>query len=248
MFKESKIDDFGRLVIKVVKNSRLFDATLDFLELGIENGINVEEKILFVGEYQRLLLESLILGICHILIDKPCKCEYAKSKMQTELNSVVEKLESDISQKQSCVNFTVAQKKEILSEIKAIRDSQEYKRAIDAIKTMRNKKVAHFDSAELKNKSLFYEQIKLAVNSIKRCYEIRQLVLSGVGEVRINSVADYNHRNIIEALVLQREITDLKDKYHNHEWKLQEKWFSCAIDFWNEKIKPELESSKEQNT
>jgi len=249
MFTKGEIDGFGRLVMRVVKNARLFDATLDFLELGRENGIKVEENIFFLGEYRRLLLDSLVLGICHILIDKPCnkpcECRNAKSKMQIELDSVEEKLESDISKEKPSENFSVAQKKEILSELKTIRGSQEYKKAIDAIKTMRNKRVAHFDNTGVKNKSLFYSQIKLVADNIRRCYEIRQLVLHSKSvDIKIPAT-DYNHKNVIEALVLHREVKGLKHKYNESEQRRQDKWYSCLLEFWNEKVKPELERSKE---
>ena len=69
-------------------------------------------------------------------------------------------------------------------------------------------------------KSLSYEQIKLTIENIKRCYEIRQLAIHNIGKVSILSVVDYNHKNAVEALVAQYEIKTLEGEYCNTKWSV----------------------------
>jgi len=231
------IDDFDKLVICLMKKEQLLQGLFDFLDLGRKHEIKVEEDIFFLGEYQHLLFESIILSISYILIDGETK-DAKKSRMRVELDKVVEKLKSDIENNKSDCNYTVCQKSATLTEIEEIRKSKAYKNAIGSIKTMRNKKVGHSENFDFSKKSLSFEQIKLAIKNIKRCYEIRQLAIHNIGNVSVSSVADYNHRNVVEALVIQHEIKNLKDEYYNTKWSIKDKRYSSLLEFWSEEIKP----------
>jgi len=101
-----------------------------------------------------------------------------------------------------------------LEEIKKKREEKEYKDAIGAIKTARNKRIAHFEPGF--RSTLIYKQMKLVIDTIKRFYEIRQLVLYNLGKTKINVAAAYDHRNVIEALCLQEEIKIFKDNFNNN--------------------------------
>jgi len=65
-----KIDDFGKLVMQVEKEEQLFESSLDFFDLTKENNIDVSCKISFLGEYQRLLIESFHLLFSMVLTRK----------------------------------------------------------------------------------------------------------------------------------------------------------------------------------
>jgi len=91
--------------------------------------------------------------------------------------------------------------------------------------------------------NIIFEDIKLICKKIQRSCEIRQLVLCNAGKISISSATiEYNHQNIVQALLIQKDVQLLKDIYHIQERKNDDKWFNCDIDFFKEKI-----LSKEQN-
>jgi len=232
------VDEFGRFVVAIVQKQQLIQGLFDFMDLAKENNIDIKCEILFLGEYQRLLFESVILDISYILLDK---VEDSKSRMQIEISKVEDKLQNDIDKGIADVNYTVMQKEQTFSQLKNIKDSKDYRKAIEAITTARDKYVAHKDP-DFSGKGVLYNQLLLAVKNIKRCYEIRQLVISNVGEVRINSSASYNHQNIIEALILQQEIKALRKSgnYDKNLLETQNRFYSDNLDFWNTEIKPRM--------
>jgi hypothetical protein len=230
-----EVDDFGKIVMSIAHKEQLLQGLEDFLVLANENGIGVDEKISFLGEYQKGLVEGVMLRISIILFDKE---DGKNSRMQLELDSVEKRLNEDIMAGKADCNYTVPQKEATLAELKEIRDSKEYRNAIASVKTARNTRVAHMGDYEFSKNGLTFEKLKLVIKNIIRCYKIRQLVMSNVGEVSIKSAAGYDHRNLVEALVLQSEIQILKDEYHKNGWTLQDKWYSSNLEFWSEIIKP----------
>lgn len=231
-------DEFSRFVSAIVKKEQLLQGLFDFLELAKKNNIDIEYKIAFLGEYQRLLFESIILDISYVLLDKLDKTNDRKSKMQVELAKVEDKLSNDINNDISNVNYTATQKKDTLKELKSITGSREYEKAISAIATTRDKFIAHKEP-NFSGGSLVYEQLLLVIKNIKRCHEIRQLVINNCGKLCISSPFCYNNQNIIEALILQREIKALRDngKYDKKLWETQKRFYSDNLDFWNTEIK-----------
>ena len=235
---EDNEDDFKMFVMRVVKDLSLLESLLDFLDLANHEGIDICQKILFLGEYQKLLFDSLILGISHLLFDK---VKDSLPRMRIEMNKIEKILELDIQNKTANRNFTVEQKVSLLNELKKIQISNEYKDAIKTIKTLRNKRIAHFDkNIDLNAGDGVYGKLKIVVKNIYRCYEIRQLVLFNIGETAIHFAgAGYNHRNIIEALLLQKEIRDIKDTY-NSNLDLEKRYYSSDMEFFYKQIKPRV--------
>jgi len=116
--QSKKLDEFSLLAIELLKNEKLIESCLDFIELNEENGIDIDKHIFFLGEYQYLLLESIILKISYLLIDK---IKDDKSRMRIELDKVEEKLKSDIKNRECINNFSICQNQKILAELCEIR-------------------------------------------------------------------------------------------------------------------------------
>ena len=237
--KFGEIDEFSRFVVAIVKKEQLLQGLFDFLSLAKEKNIDIGHKIVFLGEYQSLLFESIILDISYILHDK-MKDKY-QTRMQIELGNVAGKLQHDIDEGVEGVNYTVLQKKETLRELKEIRDSVDYHEAIRSLATVRDKYIAHKDP-DFVGSGLLFEQVKLVIQNIKRCHEIRQLVINGIGKVCINSPLNYDHRNIIEALIIQQDIKALRDsdRYDENLWKTEKRFYSDNLDFWKTEIMPRM--------
>lgn len=247
MGENRKLDKFEGLAIRVIEEAGLIEGLFDFLDLAKENGIAVNEKILFIGKYQQLLFESVILSISYILFDsykakKPARMwkRKSKSRMQFELDKTVEKLKKDIVSGKDCSNGTslMEAKKAMLDEIEKMRKCKNYKKSISSIKTIRNKRVAHIeDGFELSKDDPIYEKIKIVVENITRCCEIRARVFYNE-IIKINSYATYSHSNMVQALVLKEELEIIRNKYNEEEAISKGEWHSNTLDFWNEKIKP----------
>ena len=235
--KSGKVDTFGKFVAEIIKKEQLIKGLFDFLDLAKENNINISNKIVFIGEYQNLLFEHIVLDISYVLLDKMDD----KSRMQIEIEKVQDKLHNDIKNGKADINYTVEQKEKTLNELKSITKSKDYIHAIKAVTTVRDKYIAHKDF-DFKEPSLLYKQLQLVVKNIRRCYEIRQLVLNNVGEVRIISPGDYDHRNIIEALLLQQEIKLLRKSgdYDMRLWEIEKRFYKDNLDFWHSEIKPQM--------
>jgi len=157
--------------------------------------------------------------------------------MKTELDRVEQKLRTDIDEQKSCFNFTVGQKREVLAELKEIRNCKDYRLAIGIIKTARNQRIAHRDFDYSKN--VKYVNIQLICKNIWRCFEIRELVLRNISGNNINtSVMTYDYQNIVEALRLQKEVHQLRKQYEKNNWTIGDKWYSSDFEFWEDKLKP----------
>jgi len=67
---DKEIDDFSQLVFELVKKEKLIEGLLNFIELSKQHEINIDNHLFFIGEYQNLLWESIILQIAYLLNDE----------------------------------------------------------------------------------------------------------------------------------------------------------------------------------
>ena len=252
-FGSAERDTFGNLVFGMYSKKLLLEGLFKFLDLLKNNGLESKDtKMVFLGHYQELLFESIILDISYLLVDKienePEKCpscyknltEQGKTRMQIELDSVEVKLNEDINSNIADRNYTVEQKKKTLEEIKKIRSCKDYQKAIGKIKKVRNMVVAHSD--EEYDGDLGYNHIELAIENVWRCYEIRQLALHNVGVSNVPSALAYDHRNVVNALLLQEEIRRSIEDYNSNRGIKVGTLYSKTneLKFFKEQVKPIL--------
>ncbi|MCL1948750.1 MAG: hypothetical protein FWF59_03360 [Turicibacter sp.] len=228
------LDEFGSLIIELVKKGALAEGLFNFIQLSERKGVDIREHVLFIGEYQALLWESIALQASYLLFDKVVD---EKSRMQIELDVVVDKLRTDIDNHEPSENFTVEQKRLVLEEIQLIRENKEYRRAINAVKNARNQYVAHRGRNAVIN--LTYSELQLVVKNMRRCFEIRELVLRGVGKQKIITDCQlFDHRNLVEALLIQKDVCSLREYYNCFERKPSDKRYSSDFDYWRERLMP----------
>ena len=98
--KSGKVDTFGKFVEEIIKKEQLIK--------------DISNKIVFIGEYQNLLFEHIVLDISYVLLDKMDD----KSRMQIEIEKVQDKLHNDIKNGKADINYT--------QEIELLRKSGDY--------------------------------------------------------------------------------------------------------------------------
>gem|GEM_PF-1592459 len=241
------VKDFAQLVRNLMLKWSLMEHLYDLLELGNGKGIKLGNKISFLGEYQRLLYRGLVLDISYLLLDGENK-EDKISRMRRELDLLKEELreEIDIQKVFSLSSFRVSCEK-MLCEIKNIQSCEEYKEAIDFIKVVRNKVVAHSETFELPERPRIQEELKLIIENVRRCYEIRVNFNISKGKQKelpfINVASKCDQAKIIEAFMLQNEIEKLKIENFDDNESSERVSFSgdfSNLKFWNEKIEPSV--------
>ena len=231
-------DEFTIRVMEIIKMRELLRGLNKFVKNAEDSGINILEHILFLVEYQNLLYDKLFLNISYLTSDK--KNRNSKTRMEREIEIVKEQLEKEIENKKENFNFSVTQKEEVLKELKENIINQEYLEALNNIKTIRDKFVAHKEEGfDISKTNLTYKNIDTTIDYIKRIYEIRQLVKFNVGIVKISTIADYDHANIVEAVMLREEVNNLRREFEeesiiNGKMEL----YNSNLSFFNEQIRP----------
>jgi len=105
--------------------------------------------------------------------------------------------------------------------------------------------IAHQDVGAHEKGSKIFNDLKLVCQNIKRSYEIRKLVLNGVGETEWNGPLEFDHKNIVQALRIQKDMQLLMGNYHQTEWmekaavKEHLPLYSNEFDYWRHKFLPD---------
>jgi len=84
---DKEFDDLSQLVFELFKKEKLIEGLLNFIELSKQHEINIDNHLFFIGKYQSLLWESIILQIAYLLNDEIDKNDYPEqSRMKIELD------------------------------------------------------------------------------------------------------------------------------------------------------------------